>query len=230
MGGQACVLYGGAEFSRDTDLAICASEENLARLREALQELQAETIAIPPLELDYLQRGHGVHFRCQHPEALGMRVDVMAVMRGVADFERLWARRTTIEVGAGATIEVMSLPDLVRAKKTQRDKDWGMLRRLVEASYVSGRAAPNPSQLRFWFAELRTAQFLVELCAQEPQLAADHAEQRPAVSAACRGDVVEVETEIAAEERAERELDRRYWAALRSELEQIRKGRRRIDS
>ena len=29
MGGQACVLYGAAEFSRDTDLAILASSENL---------------------------------------------------------------------------------------------------------------------------------------------------------------------------------------------------------
>lgn len=33
MGGQACVLYGAAEFSRDTDLAILASPANLARLR-----------------------------------------------------------------------------------------------------------------------------------------------------------------------------------------------------
>jgi hypothetical protein len=31
MGGQACVFYGAAEFSRDTDLAILASPENLAR-------------------------------------------------------------------------------------------------------------------------------------------------------------------------------------------------------
>lgn len=52
MGGQACVLYGGAEFSRDTNLAIRSSEENLVRLREALRELQAETIAVPPLELE----------------------------------------------------------------------------------------------------------------------------------------------------------------------------------
>jgi len=28
MGGQACVLYGAAEFSRDPDLAILAGPEN----------------------------------------------------------------------------------------------------------------------------------------------------------------------------------------------------------
>jgi hypothetical protein len=41
MGGQACVFYGAAEFSRDTDLAIVADEANLARLRRALADLQA---------------------------------------------------------------------------------------------------------------------------------------------------------------------------------------------
>jgi len=47
MGGQACVLYGAAEFSRDTDLAVLASSENLDRLRAALAELNATVIAVP---------------------------------------------------------------------------------------------------------------------------------------------------------------------------------------
>ena len=46
MGGQACVFYGAAEFSRDTDFAILADAANLARLRKALAELQAELIAV----------------------------------------------------------------------------------------------------------------------------------------------------------------------------------------
>ena len=36
MGGQACILYGAAEFSRDIDLAIVADAENLTRLSNAL--------------------------------------------------------------------------------------------------------------------------------------------------------------------------------------------------
>jgi len=68
MGGQACVFYGAAEFSRDTDFAILAESNNLARLRKALDELQARVIAVPPFELKYLRRGHAVHFRCHHPE------------------------------------------------------------------------------------------------------------------------------------------------------------------
>ena len=33
MGGQACVFYGAAEFSRASDFAIVADAENLARKR-----------------------------------------------------------------------------------------------------------------------------------------------------------------------------------------------------
>lgn len=48
-GGQACVFYGAAEFSRDTDLAILASSENLAK-DKALTDLNAQIIAVPPFE------------------------------------------------------------------------------------------------------------------------------------------------------------------------------------
>lgn len=54
MGGQACVLYGGAEFSRDTDLAVLASDENAERLLTAMKALNAEVIAVPPFNLEHL--------------------------------------------------------------------------------------------------------------------------------------------------------------------------------
>lgn len=66
MGGQARVLYGAAEFSRDADLAV-----------------DAVTIAVPPFEAQYLERGHAMHFRCGMADAAGLRVDVMSRMHGV---------------------------------------------------------------------------------------------------------------------------------------------------
>lgn len=42
MGGQACVLCGGAELSRDTDIMVVADAANLARLQAAIDELRAE--------------------------------------------------------------------------------------------------------------------------------------------------------------------------------------------
>jgi uncharacterized protein (DUF433 family) len=120
------VSYGAAEFSRDLDLVIVASLRSIAALRKALVDLHAEVIAVPPFDLKYLRKGHAVHFRCHHPEVEGLRVDVMSRMRGVDSFERLWSRRTTIELPGGAAFDLLSLPDLVQARKTQRDKDWPM--------------------------------------------------------------------------------------------------------
>ena len=64
MGGQACIIYGAAEFSRDTDIAILAEPDNLRRLQTALSALEARVTAVPPFEPEYLARGHAVHFEC----------------------------------------------------------------------------------------------------------------------------------------------------------------------
>jgi hypothetical protein len=135
MGGQACVLYGAAEFSRDIDLAILADPRNLSRLEKVLSDLRAEPIAVPPFHLKYLKRGHAIHFRCMDPEAVHIRIDIMSKMRGLEPFTKLWRRRTTLVLPGNLSCNLMSLPDLVKAKKTQRDKDWPMIRRLLEAHY-----------------------------------------------------------------------------------------------
>ena len=62
MGGQACVFYGAAEFSRDLDLIILLNEANLRRFVLALKALEAEPIAFPELSEARLARGHAVHF------------------------------------------------------------------------------------------------------------------------------------------------------------------------
>ena len=181
---------------------------------------------MPPLEAEYLQRGHAVHFRCHHPEAAGFRIDVMSVMRGVAPFDQLWDRRTTIETTDGDIVDVMSLEDLVLAKKTQRDKDWPMVRRLVEAHYLSNRAQPGPAHVAWWLAQLRTPALLIEAVVRHGGAAGMAARTRPAVARAIEGDAPMVDEALTEEERAEREADRRYWLPLRQELEQLRHGQR----
>lgn len=224
MGGQACVFYGAAEFSRDTDLAIIASPANLARLQTALDELQAGVIAVPPFEAEYLQRGHAVHFRCEHPDVRGLRVDVMSVMRGVAPWDQLWERRTTLSTEDGAEYDLLSLPDLVQAKKTQRDKDWPMLRRLLEAHYFAHEAQATPVQIVFWFRELRTPLLLWELARRYPQELAAHASEREVLQAV-QAEAAEEEIEVALqrEEAQERARDRAYWQPLKAELESLRR-------
>jgi hypothetical protein len=222
MGGQACVLYGGAEFSRDADFAVLADTANLTRLGRALEDLQAVPIAVPPFEMKYLRRGHAVHFRCLHPEALRMRVDVLSRMRGVDPFGKLWKRRTTVRLPDGLTCEVLSLPDLVRAKKTQRDKDWPMIRRLVEAHYFSHRRTHRVAHVRFWLLELRTAELLHEVARSHPRFARLLSDRRPLLRRAGSATVAHLDAALAEEERRERAEDKAYWLPLRRELEQLR--------
>lgn len=223
MGGQACVLYGAAEFSRDTDLAILASEENARRLSEAMWALDALVIAVPPFMLQHLQAGHAVHFRCQHPDAAGMRVDVMSRMRGVPDFPMLWERRTTLEMDDGTLCDVLSLPDLVQAKKTQRDKDWPMIRRLVEANYFDNQSSPTPERLAFWFQELRTPELLCDLAADQPVMAMEAAQRRSLIHHALSGDAAALSAALKDEESQERLSDQAYWLPLKQELERLRR-------
>ena len=225
MGGQACVFYGAAEFSRDTDFAILAAATNLVRLRRALADLRADVIAVPPFALKYLQRGHAIHFRCQHPDAWRMRVDVMSHMRGVDQFAKLWRRRTTLALPDGSPCDVLALPDLVQAKKTQRDKDWPMIRRLVEAHYFQHRGKPTTPQVTFWLLELRSPELLIHVARQRVTLCRRLIRDRPLLAAAVAGKGDELEQALRAEESAERERDKRYWVPLRKELETLRRAR-----
>ena len=56
----------------------------------------------------------------------------MVAMRDTPPFGEMWPRRSSVELAFGYACDVLGLPDLVQAKKTQRDLDWVMLRRLVE--------------------------------------------------------------------------------------------------
>lgn len=222
MGGQACVFYGAAEFSRDTDIALLLDPANLDRLRSALDELQARRIAVPPFDPDYLKRGHAVHFRCQNQEANGVRLDVMAVMRNVAPFEELWQRRRTLEVGEGLHIELMGVDDLVKAKKTQRDKDWPMIRRLVEAHYHTHKGELTPERIEFWLLEARSVPLLLEVANLYPEDLKIFLPKRPLLSLAQPGTEEALTRAIEEEERSEREADRLYWSPLKKELERLR--------
>jgi hypothetical protein len=221
------VFYGGTEFSRDTDLAIVADSENLARLTTALSELQAEVAAVPPFELRYLERGLAIHFHCNRPDVSRMRVDVMSVMRGVDPFPALWERRTTLEMTDGQLVNLLSISDLVKAKKTQREKDWPMITAVVEAHYECYREQATDDHVRFWLRESRTPEILIHIAAEYPELAIEIARKRDLVNLAISGDNDTLRSALSAERLAEEEADRHYWQPLKAELESIRLTRPR---
>jgi hypothetical protein len=150
----------------------------------------------------------------------------MTHMRGVAPFVDLWARRTTFHFG-DETIEVMGLPDLVAAKKTQRDRDWPMIRRLVDANYLNHRHEPTPERVRFWLRELRTPELLMEAVAGYPDVAQAISGERPLLGGGSTTLTIDgLMRALQEEEVAERQRDVEYWKPRRERLEQLRRAAR----
>ena len=229
MGGQACVFYGAAEFSRDCDIVIVADDDNLGRLTAALHELEAQCIAIPAFDRQYLDRGHAVHFRCHHPAAMKIRLDIMTRMRGCDGFADLWERRLTLQDDDGSIFEILGIEDLVKAKKTQRDKDWPMIRRLVDAHYDEYCEHPTDDRVLFWLRESRTPEILIRVAALYPELRDQALKSRTVLQETLGGSRTAVSQALSLEEAKERRADESYWRPLKQELESIRRNRLKSD-
>ena len=160
-----------------------------------MKELAAERIAVPPFDPALFDRGHAIHFRCHAPGVEELRVDLMSKLRLLGGFVELWERRTTFVDDEGAEFNLLCVPDLVRSKKTARNKDWPVIELLVNIHIHENLAAPQPEWIRFWLGECRTPVQLVALARQFP--------------VECRA-------------RAEQAVDRAYWAPVRRELEAMR--------
>ncbi len=224
------MFYGAAEFSRDCDIVIVADERNLNRLTAAIDELQAECIAVPSMDWSQLDRGHALHFRCKHHDAFGIRLDVMTKMRGCGSFESLWDQRTTVQDAEGFKYELLGIEDLVRAKKTQRDKDWPMIRRLVDAHYDQNRDEPSDDRIRFWLRECRTLDVLIRVAAEHPELLMEVIKIRPLLAEALAASRTALHHELVIEQTLEMTADQRYWRPLMKELEAMRLAKRRNKS
>jgi hypothetical protein len=224
MGGQACVFYGAAQVSKDVDLVLLAEAANFERLRVALEHLQARRIAVPPFDPAALARGHAVHFRCQGGDADGLRIDVMTRLRDLPEFSVLWERRTVVADAAGEQFQLLSIPDLVDAKKTQRAKDWPIIELLVSIHYRENGANPGPDWVQFWLRETRTPELLAELVRRFPAESAALVGRRPLLGLAGTDDDETLRVALDAETRAEQAKDRAYWAPLKAEIEAFRRA------
>ncbi len=222
MGGQACVFYGAAQVSKDVDLALLAEPENIERLRTTLNELAAERIAVPPFDPALFERGHAIHFRCHAHNVEGLRIDLMSKLRLLDSFEVLWERRTTFVDETGNEFNLLSVPDLVRSKKTGRNKDWPVIELLVNIHLHENAAAPRPDWIRFWLAECRTPGQLRILAERFTAECGELTSVRPLLVHALAGNEAALIPALDAEMRAEQALDRAYWEPVRRELEAMR--------
>ena len=230
MGGQACVLYGAAQVSKDIDFLILAEESNFDRLHNALRTLKARRIAVPPFSPEVLARGHAVHFRCADPGVQDLRIDVMTRLRDLPAFSVLWERRTVVAGGGGEEFHLLSVPDLVAAKKTQRPRDWPVIEMLVAIHYRENGATPGSDWLEFWLREARTPELILELVRRFPNKSIAQSERRPLLRLATSGDLDALREALDAEVRAEQARDRTYWAPLKGEIEAFRRAERESGS
>jgi hypothetical protein len=150
----------------------------------------------------------------------------MTRLRDLPEFAALWERRTVFQDDAGAEFHLLSIPDLVQAKKTQRSKDWPVIELLVAIHYRENSSAPREDWIDFWLHEARTAELLCELVARYPAPAREVQAARPLLAFAFEGNLDALRAALDEEVRAEQARDRAYWEPLRRELEEFRRQER----
>jgi len=123
VGGFAALLHGSTQVTRDLDVCAVLGSEDVAKLREALQDLKP-THRLTPQRLSFLTNPDpGVPVRNLYLETELGTVDILSSILGVGDFERVRTGSVEIEI-FGRRCRVISLDDLIRAKETlAREKD-----------------------------------------------------------------------------------------------------------
>lgn len=123
VGGFAALIHGSTLVTRDLDVCAVLSQDDVAKLREALRDLNP-THRLTPQRLSFLSNPDpGIPVRNLYLETEIGTVDILSSILGVGDFERVRAASVEIEL-FGRRCRVISLDDLIRAKQALgREKD-----------------------------------------------------------------------------------------------------------
>lgn len=123
VGGYAAISHGSSYLTRDVDICVILTDENIAKLRRALGEWNPKH-RMSPQKLSFLsyppagQPLNNVHLQTDK----GV-VDILSSVLGVGDFVRLKSQAEELEVD-GQRYHVISLGDLITAKEAMgREKD-----------------------------------------------------------------------------------------------------------
>ncbi len=123
VGGFAAVTHGASYLTRDIDLCLVLSPENVERLRNALADLNPRH-RMTPQRLSFLTHpSPGQAVQNLHLQTDAGVVDMLSSVLGVGDFARLKSNADELVVD-GRTYRVMSLSDLIASKEALgREKD-----------------------------------------------------------------------------------------------------------
>ena len=116
VGGYAMAHHGLVRATNDVDVLIATDEANTTRVRAAAREF----VGVEPSDAA-LRPPRGM-FRIGPPTA---HVDVTTKIDGIADFDRVYARRSKGEF-FGVRVGYLSVEDMLRTKRAAaRPKDLG---------------------------------------------------------------------------------------------------------
>jgi predicted nucleotidyltransferase len=121
VGGYALAAHGHPRYTGDIDFWVNPSEENIARLLQALDDFGFGSLGLKPADFDadtVVQLGHAPS-----------RIDLLTAIDGVA-FDDCFARRQQADVG-GVELSIIGLDDFIANKRsTGRLKDLADLESL----------------------------------------------------------------------------------------------------
>jgi len=232
ISGQATVLYGAATFSEDLDIWLCPQNANRQRFVKALRTLRARYYKLtPPLNTTYLRKGHGFHFTLPAEGGADWYLDVMGVPPRSPAFNIAWRRSIRMETPWGM-VPVVSVPDLVELKKTQRLEDYAVISRLVMGFVDTSRQSHNCRLARWTIQNMFSTALLAELFQRHAWFVTCLGRGMAGVRAFGFKIVKGEKPGPGLEQRVEREMlarmakyqaaDRRYWRRIIAELKSLR--------
>lgn len=123
VGGFAGMLHGSALLTRDLDICAVLTDENVAKLRSALRELNP-THRLTPQRLSFLDTpAPGVPVRNLYLQTEWGPVDILTSITGVGEFDRVYTASLEVEI-FGRRVRVIAIEDLITAKESLgREKD-----------------------------------------------------------------------------------------------------------
>ena len=146
MGGQACILYGAAEFSRDIDVIVLASELNL--VSDSVRHFPNYALSkssFHPWQPGFAPRPCLSFFAPKSKKPKACASTSAAVMHGCDPFDRLWARRRRLSLpGIGLINVPCRFLTSFRQKKRSVTKIGPWSGGSVEVDYHKATSTPSP--------------------------------------------------------------------------------------
>jgi predicted nucleotidyltransferase len=123
VGGYAAVLHGSNLVTRDLDVCLVLSADNVARLRELFRDLHP-THRFTPQRLSFLDTPDpGVPLKNLYLQTDLGAIDFLTAITGIGSYEDVVRGAVQVEM-FGKQLRVIGVEDLIKAKEALgRDKD-----------------------------------------------------------------------------------------------------------